>query len=585
MADCQFFGLKPWGPHLVNVLFHSLNAILVFILLQRLTGARFRSLLVAALFATHPLQVDSVAWIAERKNVLSSFFGLLSLIFYAAYAQNRSALPEPNVTSVPVSTSPRARAAYLFAFIFLGLGLLSKVMLVTWPLVMLLLDWWPLSRMQCGRVRPLLVEKLPFVLLSLAASVAGFVAEKRGGTVMGFRAMPLTARVADAFVSYCRYVGKIFWPTHLSIFYPLIHWPLITVVPAAIALTAISLLFLTQLQHRPFLPFGWLWFCGMLVPVIGLVQIGEISIADHHAYIPLLGMLILIVWGAHDLFKSCKQSAAVYWLLGLVAIVLSIALTRQQLGNWRNSELVFRHALAVTADNAVPHDNLANALLDQNRVDEAITEYVKAIRLDRGYPEPYNNLGLALAKKGKLDDAIGCFREAVRLQPGNAAFHQNLGAALNFKGQYDEAITQFQDAIHLKSDYPDAHQALGTVFAIENRIDDAIAQFQEVVRLEPNLASGHNFLGLALGKKGLADQAISQFREAIRLAPDYFDAHSDLGDALYYQGQLDAAISEFQQAQRLKPDDDLIRQKLSIALAAKKRLLKNKIETRHPSGE
>lgn len=572
MADCQIFGLQPWEPHLLNVLFHSLNAVLVFVLFWQLTGAGWRSLLVAALFAAHPLQVESVAWIAERKNLLSGFFGLLSLICYLHYARKDSSLTERDAGAPTTSVSfGPGRLAYGLTFILLSLGLLSKVMLVTWPFVMLLLDWWPLGRFQSGRTRRLLFEKAPFFLLALAASIVGFVAEKRGGTVMGFHAMPLTARVANAFVSYCRYLGKIFWPTQLSIFYPLIHWSMITVVLSAAALTAISLFLLTQLQRRAFLPVSWFWFCGTLVPVIGLVQIGEISIADHHVYLPLLGLLIMAVWGVHDLLKSLKHSAAVFWLLGLVAIVSSIALTRQQLSHWRNSELVFRQALAVTPDNAVPHDNLGNALLDQNRVDDAISEYLKAIRLDPGYPEPRFNLGLALAKKGRLDEAIGRIREAIWLEPGNAVFHCNLGIALNLVGRHDQAVTEIQDAIRLQPDYPDAHLVLGNIFGMENRIDDAIVQFQEVVRLQPNLASAHNYLGLALGKKGLADQAINQFREAIRLAPDYFDAHSDLGDALYYKGQLDAAIGEFQQAHRLKPEDDLIRQKLNIALAAKKR--------------
>ena len=587
MADCQIFGLKPWGPHLVNVLFHSLNAVLIFIFLQQLTGARWRSLLVAALFAVHPLQVESVAWVAERKNVLSTVFGLLSLLFYVNYAQSRSSLSDgaANAMPSPDGTSRRARLAYMFAFIFLGLGLLSKATLVTWPFVMLLLDWWPLGRMQHGRIRRLLVEKLPFFLMIVAASVATFVSQKSGGAVMGLKNLPLITRLANALVSYCRYVGKIFWPAHLSIFYPLVHWPLITAVLSGMALAVISLVFLTQLQRRPFLPVGWFWFCGTLVPVIGLVQIGIMSIADHYAYVPLLGMLIVAVWGVHDLFRRWNHSAVVFWLLSLVPVLLSIALVRQQLTFWRNSELLFRHAVTVTPESAMPHDNLGNAFLDQNRLDEAISQYLQSIHLDQAYPEPYNNLGLALAKKGKLDDAIGCFRIAIRLEPSSAGFHYNFGAALNQKGQYDEAIAQFRASIRLSPDNPDAHQALGNVFGMENRIDEAILQFQEEIRLAPNRATGHNFLGLALGKKGLADQAISQFREAIRLAPDYFDAHSDLGDALYYQGQLDAAISEFQQAQRLKPDDDLIRQKLSIALAAKKRLLKNKIETRHPSGE
>lgn len=606
MLDCQLFGLKPWGPHLINVLFHSLNAALVFFLLWQLTGVKWRSLFVAALFAVHPLQVESVAWISERKNVLSGFFGLLSLIFYSRYAIKRSLLPAQEYASgmIPIFAPWRRSLSYLLAFVFLILGLLCKVMLVTLPFVMLLLDYWPLNRFQFRSAWRLVVEKIPFFVLVPVACIVGFIAENRGGTVVGFETISFMARFQNVLISYIRYAGKIFWPTNLSLFYPLPrHWPLAIVVLAGILIVGISLLFLIQFRRRPYLLMGWLWFCGILVPVIGFVQIGEYSIADHHDYIPLIGLITLVTWGICDWTRLWRNQAIVLSSLAILVVTLSVVLTRQQLGYWTDSEHVFRHAIAVTDNNAVAHDNLANALLDQNEIDQAISEYHQAIQIDPTYPEPYFNLGIAFGRKGETDDAISEFqaairlkpdnadayyalgiaftkkgrtdeaisqyREAIRRKPDNADAHYTLGTALGMKGQMDEAIGQFQEVIRLNPNHADAHSNLGNAFFYKNKLGAAIDQFQEAIRLKPSNAATHNNLAMALEDQGQIDQAITQLREAIRLNPDYFDAHSNLGNALYKKGQLDEAIHEFQEAVRLRPDDALATKKLNFLLATK----------------
>jgi tetratricopeptide (TPR) repeat protein len=618
MADCQTFGLKPAGPHLINVLLHSLNVALVFILLYQLTGACWRSFLIAALFAAHPLHVESVAWIAERKDVLSGFFGLLTLIFYARYAAAQPVSGEGG----PSRFLTQPAVNYLLALLFFIFGLLSKPMLVTWPFVMLLLDFWPLQRLELHTARRLVLEKIPFFILITLASVITFVVQKQAGSVMNTATMSLTARCVNALVSYARYLQKTFWPANLSIFYPRTgFWPLPIIIGAAFLLLAVSILLWRLRRRYPPLLMGWLWFCGTLVPVIGLVQVGDQSMADRYMYLPSLGVFIVIVWGAGgllcrkdlnhepecekagsadslsrrnevktDLVRSNVTSQAgssssnagagaqaesflhiALWSAGSVAVLLCIIVTRLQLGYWTDSETLFRHALAVTKDNAIAHEHVGVALFDKKQIDAAIPEFVEAIRLDGRYPDSFNNLGLALARKGQMDDAIRCFREGIRLQSGNPDFHYNLGIALNQKEQFDGAIAQFQETVRLQPDNPGAHLALGNDLGIMNRFDDAIVQFQEVIRLQPNNMIAHSHLGLALGKKGLAAQSISEFREAVRLAPDDFDAHSNLGDALYYQGQLDAAIDEFEAARRLKPDDDLINQKLRFTRATKER--------------
>jgi protein O-mannosyl-transferase len=510
MTDCQLFGLKPRGHHLTSVLLHALNAGLVFALLQRMTGAAWPSLLVAALFALHPLRVESVAWVSERKDVLSGFFGLLALLAYARYAHGRRQKAEgrrqnpatPNTQPAPGTTFHVSRFTfhaslfYLLALFFFALGLMSKPMLVTWPFVMLLLDYWPLGRMQNAAssdrqhaprtthpvsgltpqsqianrksqiLFPLLLEKLPFFALAAAASVVTFLVQKQAGAVMGTERLSVGARVVNALISYGRYLGKLFWPAGLAVYYPHPgHWPLGKVALAGGMIVGLSVLVWLQRRRHPCLLVGWLWFVGTLVPVIGLVQMGAQAMADRYTYLPSVGALILTVWGAYELTRRCRYPALALSVAGGAAIILCLALTRQQIGYWKNSEALFRRALKVTENNALAHYGLGVALDEKGQLDEAIRQLQEALRLNPDNADVQYNLGVAFFQRGRTAEAIRQFQETIRLKPNRAEAHNNLGTALGIQGQTDEAIRQFEEALRLKPDYAEARKNLAIVLA------------------------------------------------------------------------------------------------------------------------
>jgi Flp pilus assembly protein TadD len=522
LLACQLFGLNAWGHHLINVLLHATNTALVFLVFRRMTGAAWRSLILAALFGLHPLRVESVAWVTERKDVLSTLFWMLTLWAYVKYVE---------AAEVRNSKSSLWYGAALAMFV---LGLMSKAaMLVTVPCVLLLLDYWPLERFKSGSAWQLVTEKIPFFALAAVASVVTFMVQKHGGAVAAVENLPLGARSGNALISYCRYLGKLFWPTDLAVFYPHPgYWPLEQVLLAGVLIVGISVLLFVKQRRYPFLLMGWLWFCGTLVPVIGLMQAGEQAMADRFTYVPSLGVLILAIWGAYELTRRWRYQVIVLSVAGSAAIVLCIGLTRQQLGHWKDNETLFRHALEVTENNYFAHKALGDALLKKGQTDEAINQYQEAIRLKPDSADAHYNLGNALLKKDQTDEAISQYQEVIRLKPDSADAQNNLGDALLKKGQTDEAINQYQEAIRLKPDSADAHYNLGNALRKKGQIDEAINQYQEVIRLKPDDAEAHNNLGVALAIKGQTDEAIRQFQEAIRLKPDSADAQNNLARAL-----------------------------------------------------
>ncbi|MGD0208886.1 MAG: tetratricopeptide repeat protein [Verrucomicrobiota bacterium] len=540
MLDRELSGPGPAGPHFTNLLFHLANTVLLFLLLRQLTGLRrdpsasstqaaanWRSAFVAALFALHPLHVESVAWISERKDVLSMFFGLLALWAYARYAQKRSRVEsrESNATAESLALDPRPSTFdYSLALLFFVLGLMSKPMLVTLPFVMLLLDYWPLQRFKVQgskfKVQSLVREKIPFFVLSAISCVVTFIAQQKGGAVVKLARISMTDRVANAFVSYARYLDKTLWPSPLANPYPHPgHWefPLVIYSVALVAgLSAIAVLFA---RRFPFFFTGWFWFAGTLVPVIGLVQVGDAAMADRYTYLPLIGVLIVLVWGAGAVCANWRVPGPLIIFLAAIILTACAWRTRDQSGYWKNSGTLFRHTLAVTENNYVACNDLGTWLSGNGQVAEAMDYFRKSLQIKPDNPDALYNLGNAFAKLGNWDEAINNYQCALQVTPNQADILNNLGFALAAKKQFADAIACFEAALKLDPDCADAHNNLATVLFIQKRFNEAVRHFRAALRITPGNPQIYSNLGDALVKQGQTTEAVRCYREALRLKP------------------------------------------------------------------
>lgn len=551
MLDCQIFGLHSGGSHLVNVAFHAANTVLLFILLHRLTGALWRSAIVAGLFALHPLHVESVAWIAERKDVLSTLFGLLSLMAYARY------LKESKVQN------PKSKVSYACALGFFALSLMAKPMLVTLPFVMLLLDIWPLQRVansgwrtclapQFGR---LALEKWPWFVLSVVSSVVTFFAQKTGGAVASIEYFPFSWRVTNAVISYSEYVWKACWPVHLAVFYPLAHEQ-----PIGLLLGAIGFLLVTSaaavmtIKRWPFLLVGWLWFLGTLVPVIGLVQVGGQAMADRYMYVPSIGLFIVIVWGVSELLRRSRMAMAAGSAAVVIVLVACAAATVFQLQYWQNSLVLFGHAVTATRDNALAHNNFGSALAATGRREDALAHYEEAVRIDPNNARYQNNFATGLVRAGQPDAAIEHYQAALRICPLYAEVYSNLGSVFLAQHRVSEAITNLYEAVRIDPGNSDTRDNLGNALSTAGKLDDAITQYSEAMRLNPTNATVRLNAGLALLKADRANEAAVQFAEAVKLNPDSAVSRYELGRQLFLQRQFPAALEQLEAAARLKPN-------------------------------
>lgn len=490
LADYEMHGLRPGGYHLTNIAIHSLNAVLLFLLLQSLTGARWRSLLAAAVFALHPLRVESVAWIAERKDVLSTLFGLLALQMYVSQVKRRA-------------DGRGGQWFYGMSLLFFGLSLMSKPMLVTLPCLLLLLDFWPLGRIQpresgMRKYKKLLVEKIPYFVLSAASCVTTYVVQKSGGAMELMSGMSLTARLENVPVSYCRYLGKLFWPEHLAVIYPVVNpWPVRVVAGSTVVLIVITALAFILRRSRPYLLTGWFWFVGMLVPVIGLVAIGEQSMADRYSYFPTVGVIIIATWAAADCLRTWHWGKAGALFLSLAVLATSIWLTRKNIAYWKNSETLFQHTIAVTKNNYSAYCNLGNYYRSQGKLEEGLQQFRIAAQIQPDYAENHCNLGVALAETGHLEAAIAEFSRAIKLKPNYGPAHLNLGIALEKQGLIEAAANEYATAVKLMPESAPAHNSLGVALAKRNHLDEALAEFQEAVRLDPTFAPAQGNLKMA----------------------------------------------------------------------------------------
>jgi tetratricopeptide (TPR) repeat protein len=505
MLDVQLFGLDSGWHHLINVLLHALSTLLLFVVLRRMTGAYWPSAFVALIFAIHPLHVESVAWLAERKDVLSTLFGMLTLLAYSNYVARPT------------------RARYLFTFLIFILGLMSKPMLVTLPVVLMLLDLWPLHR----GLR--IVEKVPFFVASLASSVVAFVAHQRGGAVATLEVIPLTSRIENALITYVIYVLKTFWPTNLAIFYP---YPLQSIVVPAIlstiALAVITALVVLAYKQRPYLAIGWFWYLVTLLPVIGIIQTGSQARADRYTYIPMIGLTITLVWGTAELLKPWPR---VKIALAAGAALVLITLTWFQVATWRDDISLYRHAIAAVPGNYIAYYNLASALETQGQTDDAVIQLRDAVRARPYYVPARAELGQLLASQGHTEEALQELQTAIRLRPDDPIAHYRLGSVLGSLGRASDAAAEFAETVRLQPNNPDAHYNLALALAQQDHLPDAAREFAATVGLRPDDADAHFNLGIVFARLGQFDAAIKQFSETLRIRPDYGPAREALDQA------------------------------------------------------
>jgi tetratricopeptide (TPR) repeat protein len=578
MLDVQLFGLQASWHHAVNLLFHTFNAMLLFLLLQGMTARTWRSACVAALFAVHPLHVESVAWIAERKDVLSGFFGLLSLIAYAKYVdETKSEIRNPKSEA---SSKRKIRIVYYFlALVFFALGLLSKPMLVTLPCVMLLLDYWPLQRVLRvegkgagdrkaggGVLGRLILEKVPFFALSIGSSVLTFWAQKGTGALSSLEALPLGFRISNALVSYVRYLAKAIWPTHLAVFYPPPNaWPMEVVAAAAIILIALTALSIWFAKRFPELPVGWFWFLGTLVPVIGLVQVGRQAMADRYGYIPLIGIFIAVVWFVSDWVAQRQTARSWIGAIGVAAVAMCAVFTSLQAAYWRDTKSLFEHAIAATGENAVAENNLGAFLFKANELEKAEPHFAEAVRIKRNYPEALINLGLCRERSGSTNEAIGFYERALQVQPTASAYY-NLANALSKQGELQKAEKNFRSALELKPEFPEALYNYGSLLRKQGKAEDAARNYAAALRLKPDFADVHLSFGALLADQRKWSEAIAEFNAALRNDPANPNIHFNLGAAYNAKGESAEAAKHFAEACRLRPEDAEARESLGLLL-------------------
>jgi tetratricopeptide (TPR) repeat protein len=589
MLDVQLFGLSPGGHHLTNLLFHIANTLLLFFVFHRMTKALWKSAFIAALFALHPLHVESVAWVAERKDVLSAFFWMLTMGAYLFYVER------PGMQR------------YLAVMVFFVLGMMAKPMLVTLPLVMLLLDYWPLRRFEekksapdtrvevkapavagkrkgkseKGRavrgavkaaepsakteqrgerkydwalIRFLLREKIPFFVLTVPSSIVAFIVQQEGGAVSTIEGLPLGVRLANAFVTYILYIGKMIWPSNLAVFYP--HpglWPLWQVGGAVLLLLVVTLLVIRGAKRFPYLPVGWLWYVGTLVPVIGLVQVGSQARADRYTYIPLIGLFLIVAWGVPELLRGWRYRKAALGLSAALSLSCLSVVTWIQVGYWQNNFTLFEHTLKVTDRNVIAYNNRGNDHLSLGNYRQAIEDYNKAIEFNPKSPEAYNNRAAAYQNLRNYKQAIEDYSKAIELNPKYAEAYNNRGGAYGILGNYRQAIEDCTKAIELNPKYAEAYNNRGNAHGGLGQYRQAIEDYTKAIELNPGLAEAYNNRGSAYGILGNYKQAIEDCSKAIELNPKHAGAYNSRGNAYGSLGNYKQAIEDFSKAIEFNP--------------------------------
>ncbi len=504
MLDCQLFGSRPGWHHLTNLLLHIINTLLLFGVLKRMTGALWASGFVAAAFVLHPLHVESVAWIAERKDVLSTSFWLLTMAAYVWYVRR------PGL------------GRYLLTVLCFALGLMAKPMLVTLPFVLLLLDYWPLGRFQFEQTtkdskpqfrksaragsqwqafRRLVWEKVPFLALAAISSIVTFYVQRSGGTVVQTGMLSLDVRIANALLSYLRYIKKMIYPSRLAVFYPYHSLSLLLAIVCLVILVLVTVAVVYLGRRRRYLPVGWFWYVGTLVPVIGIVQVGSQSMADRYTYVPLIGLFIIIAWGASDILAKWRYQKIVLAICSATVLTGLLIFTRIQVRHWQDSVTLFEHTLAVTEGNSITHNHYGVFLLEQGRFEKALAQFNEALQISPGFHEARKNKGSALLDMGKFDEAIATFNKLLLAAPDWPDAHYWLGVAYARKGTYQQAVKPFKEALRLRRDWPEAYNDLALVYLLLGNYDLAIENYKEALRLRPDYPQAINNLKIAVTKQ------------------------------------------------------------------------------------
>jgi tetratricopeptide (TPR) repeat protein len=546
--DYTLFAGSSAAHHLVNVLFHVVNTILLFIFLARMTKRLWPSVFVAALFALHPLHVESVAWVAERKDVLSTLFWLLTMLAYTRYAERPSA------------------GRYILTLVFFILGLLSKPMLITLPVILLLLDYWPLNRFLNSKFSVLnsVIEKIPFFFFSTVSSIVTFFIQQKGGAVSTIYAIPLHARITNAVFSYLAYIGKLFVPDRLAVLYPYPLTPIPTsrAVIYAIILVLITIFLIYYCRKHRYLLVGWLWYIITLVPVIGIVQVGAQAMADRYTYVPLTGLFIIVAFGAADFLKNTPLSKFILTPAALAVLFGCILVTSAQIKYWKNGFSLFDHTLAVTENNYVILNNYANTLSDLGRPAESIKYFVEAIKFLPRSADVRNNYANALRGLGRRSEAIEQYKIALQLNPSSAMPHYNLAVTLADVGDSNQAVEQYEITLKLKPDFEEAYNNLGWLLFKKGQVPQAIEYFNKVLLLSPNDILVHGRLALALASVGRIDEAIQHCRVVIAARPNDAEMYNNLGVLLEAKGQIDQATESYKKALQIDPNFQKAREQL-----------------------
>jgi tetratricopeptide (TPR) repeat protein len=598
MLDWQLFGLNPAGHHITSVIFHILNTLLVFLVFRQMTGSTWPSAFTAALFALHPLHAESVAWVSERKDVLSTFFWLLTMWAYVRYVRRLSV------------------SRYLLVVVFFTMGMMSKPMLVTLPFVLLLLDYWPLNRLSISNWRFVIFEKIPLIVLAGALSIVAYIAQKQGKAIPTSDDFALPFRLANVPISYVQYIIKMFWPAQLAMFYPHpgMNVSFFYAILSAVLLLAVTILIIRFSRKHRYLFTGWFWYLGTLVPVIGIVQVGNHAMADRYSYITLTGLFIIIAWGLPDLLLRLPHRNVILWASSIAVLSALSVCAYVQAGYWKNSIMLCEHALKVTKNNYRAHFCITMPLTEQHRFEEAIEHGAEAIRINPQCYEAYNNLGVALVRVGRFDDAISVYKSLLEKKPDFVATRENLAAiyltqgryaetveqcrivletmdmlptrkflaySLLKLGQYPQAIAEYRKVLSAEPNDPNILNELGFALAHDNQFEQAISVSNQALEIAPQLVDVRQNLGYAFIGQGRFAEAVDEYEKFLQKYPENALAHSELGVAFFKLGKLDEAIAHFNRALQIDPNNTAVQTNLDFALAEKEKLPKKDM-TKNP---